>query len=193
MFSWLDFIIYAVVTSITPGPNNIICMTNGRHLGIKKSLPFNFGVVIGVFILLLVCAWIGSTVSSFIPAIRLPMTIIGALYILYLAFKTFTSKNEINENHKKTSLFIGIILQFVNPKAYLYSIVSMELYILPYFQGDVFSITAFAFILIMITFFSTICWTIFGTLFTKLFSQYAKTTNTLMALLLLYCAVSLFI
>ncbi len=193
MFSWIDFIIYAIVTSITPGPNNIICMTNGRRLGIRKSLPFNFGVIFGVFILLIISAWLGSMVSSFLPAIRLPMTIIGAAYILYLAYKTITSKNEITENFKNTSFVIGIMLQFINPKAYLYAIISMELYVLPYFKGDIFSIVFFALILITVTFFSTICWTIFGTLFAKIFSQYAKVTNSVMALLLIYCAISLFL
>ncbi len=192
MFSWINFILYATVTSITPGPNNIICMTNGRHQGLKKSLPFCFGVIIGVFILLLISAWLGSTISNLIPTIRLPMTIIGAIYILYLAFKTLTSKGEIIESKNQISLYIGVILQFVNPKAYLYSIMSMELYILPYFKGDTLAIISFALILIAITFFSTLCWTVFGTLFEKLFSKYAKITNTIMFLLLIYCAVSLF-
>ncbi len=193
MFSWFNFILYALVTSITPGPNNIICLTNGRYRGIKKTISFNFGVCIGVFILLLVSAWLGSTISHLIPKIRFPMTVIGALYILYLAFKTFTSKEKITENHKKTNFVIGASLQFINPKAYIYSIVSMEAYVLPYFHGDILRIIFFAFILVMITLFSTLCWTGFGRLFMKLFSKYAKITNTVMAILLVYCAISLFL
>ncbi len=193
MFNWFNFFVYAVVTSITPGPNNVICMTNGKHAGIKKSLSFNFGVSLGVFVLLLVSAWLGTTLSHFIPKIRVPMTMIGALYILYLAFKTVTSKGEIIENNRNTSFLVGVMLQFINPKAYIYSIVSMEMYVLPFFSGDALRITLFAFILVLITFVSTFCWTSFGKLFEKLFSKYAKITNTIMALLLVYCAISLFL
>ncbi|WP_312815044.1 hypothetical protein [Sedimentibacter sp.] len=36
------FISYAFITSFTPGPNNIMSMTNATKYGFKKSLPFNF-------------------------------------------------------------------------------------------------------------------------------------------------------
>ena len=50
----------------------------------------------------------------------------------------------------------------------------------------------FALLLAFIGFLFTLCWALFGSLFQLLFSKYARITNTLMALLLVYCAVSLF-
>ncbi len=193
MFNWFNFFLYALITSITPGPNNIICMTNGKHVGIKRSISFSLGVCIGVFILLLLSAIVGTTISALLPKIKLPMTVLGAVYILFLAYKTFTSKSEIVENHKTTNLGLGIALQFINPKAYIYSIVSMEMYILPYFKDNPLSLIFFSLLLVAITFFSTLCWTFFGKLFETLFSKYARITNTIMALLLVYCAISLFL
>ncbi len=193
MFIWINFLVYAIVTSITPGPNNIMSMSNGKYLGVKNSISFNFGVGIGVFIILIVCAALGSSISAFLPSIKTPMTILGSLYILYLAFKTFTSKGIIKENFRKTNLLIGAALQFINPKAYIYSIVSMEIYILPYFQNDIVSIIFLALCLTSISVLATLCWTIFGSIFEKIFSKYAKITNTIMAMLLVYCAVSLYL
>ena len=42
MFNWFAFLTYAVITAATPGPNNIMSMSNGGRLGFKGALPFNF-------------------------------------------------------------------------------------------------------------------------------------------------------
>ena len=48
-------------------------------------------------------------------------------------------------------------------------------------------------ILSVIGFLSTLSWTAFGSAFRRLFTDHAKPVNTVMALLLVYCAVSLFL
>lgn len=128
-----------------------------------------------------------------IPKIKIPMLVLGAVYMLYLSWKTFRSSSVIEENHSKSGLFSGLLLQFVNPKIYIYCIVSMEAYILPYYQGQWGPLVFFALLLAFIGFAFTLCWSLFGSVFKLLFSKYAKITNTIMALLLVYCAVSLFL
>lgn len=44
MFNWLAFLTYAFITAATPGPNNIMSMSNGGRLGFMGALPFNFGI-----------------------------------------------------------------------------------------------------------------------------------------------------
>lgn len=39
MFSWVNFLSYAIVTAVTPGPNNIMSMSNAGRLGIKNPFP----------------------------------------------------------------------------------------------------------------------------------------------------------
>ena len=125
--------------------------------------------------------------------IKMPMLAIGAGYMLYLAWKTFRSSSVIEENYSRSGFLAGLLLQFVNPKIYIYCIVSLEAYILPYYQGNAWALLGFAFILAAIGFAFTVCWAAFGSLFKLLFSRYAKATNLVMALLLVYCAVSLFL
>lgn len=193
MFSWLNFLSYAVVTAVTPGPNNIMSMSNAGRLGFRKSFPFNLGIWIGFSIVMLVCTFFCNTLSAVIPKIKIPMLVLGAVYMLYLSWKTFRSSSVIEENHSKSGLFSGLLLQFVNPKIYIYCIVSMEAYILPYYQGQWGPLVFFALLLAFIGFAFTLCWSLFGSVFKLLFSKYAKITNTIMALLLVYCAVSLFL
>lgn len=192
MFSWANFLTYAIITAVTPGPNNIMSMSNAGRLGFKKSLSFNFGIWVGFSIVMLVCTFFCNTLSAFIPKIKLPMLIIGALYMLWLAWKTFRSSSEIKEDHSRSGFLSGLLLQFINPKIYIYCIVSMEAYILPFYQGKWGVLIFFALLLAFIGFAFTLCWALFGSVFKLLFSKYAKVTNTIMALLLVYCAASLF-
>lgn len=193
MFSWVSFLSYAVVTAVTPGPNNIMSMSNASRLGFRKFFPFNLGIWIGFSLVMLVCTFFCNTLSAVIPKIKTPMLILGALYMLWLAWKTFKSSSVIEESHSRSSLLSGLVLQFINPKIYIYCIVSMEAYILPFYQGQWRALVFFALLLAFIGFVFTLCWSLFGSVFRLLFSKYAKITNTVMALLLVYCALSLFL
>lgn len=192
MFNWVSFLTYALVTAVTPGPNNIMSMSNGSRKGFKAALPFNLGILAGFSVVMLVCTAFCSMISAFIPKIKLPMLIVGAIYMLYLAWETFRSSDSIEENHSRDGFLSGLVLQFVNPKIYIYCIMSMEAYILPFYNGKVLPMFGFAMLLAFIGFASTLCWSAFGSVFKRLFSKHAKLINTIMALLLVYCAVSLF-
>ncbi|WP_304508525.1 LysE family transporter [Anaerotignum sp.] len=193
MFSWIHFLSYAIATAVTPGPNNIISMSNASRLGFRKSFPFNLGIWVGFSIVMLVCTVFCNTLSTIIPKIKMPMLIVGALYMLWLAWKTIRSSSVIEEDHSRSGFISGLTLQFVNPKIYIYCIVSMEAYILPFYHGKTLELVFFAFLLAFIGFIFTLCWALFGSAFKALFSKYAKGTNTIMALLLIYCAASLFL
>lgn len=178
---------------MTPGPNNIMSMSNASKLGFKKSLPFNVGVWVGFSIVMLLCTLFCSLLSSVIPKIKLPMLMIGAVYMLYLAWGTWKSTGEFEGNQTRSGFLAGLTLQFINAKIYVYCIVSMEAYILPHYGGDPVLLTGFALLLAFIGFVFTILWSALGSAFKLLFSKYARVTNTVMALLLVYCAVSLFL
>lgn len=195
MFSWLNFLSYAVVTAVTPGPNNLMSLSNAGRLGFRRAFPFNLGIWAGFSIVMLLCTFFCGALSDLIPKIKTPMLIAGAAYMLYLAWGTFKSPplTEAAGEGGKGGFGSGFILQFVNAKVYIYCIVSMEAYILPYYQGDWPALTLFALLLAFIGFLFTLCWSAFGSAFKLLFSRYARVTNTVMALLLVYCAVSLFL
>ena len=168
--SWLHFLSYAVVTAATPGPNNIMSMSNAGRLGFRRSFPFNLGIWAGFSLVMLLCTIFCGTLSALIPKIKLPMLIAGAAYMLYLAWETFRSSGEIGEDHSRESFRSALLLQFVNPKIYIYCIMSMEAYILPYYHGQALPLAGFALLLALIGFVFTLCWSAFGSVFKWLFS-----------------------
>jgi threonine/homoserine/homoserine lactone efflux protein len=189
--AWLNFLAYAVITAATPGPNNLMSMSNAGRLGFRKGMPFNLGVLAGFVIVMAACTLLCSLLSSVIPQIERPMRFAGAAYMLFLAWKTFKSTDGVGEAGGAKGFWSGFLLQFVNPKIYVYGFVSMEAYVLPHFAGNPPVLAAFAVVLSMIGFTFTLCWAGFGAAFRLIFSKYAKVTNVVMALLLVYCAASL--
>ncbi len=91
MFPLTSFLLYTFVTSITPGPNNIMSMSLGLKVGFKKTLYFNAGVLTGFCIITLLCAFFCAKLNEWIPEIRLPMLVLGTLYLIWLAVKILRS------------------------------------------------------------------------------------------------------
>ena len=193
MFSWAKFLTYALITTATPGPNTLISLSTASRLGLKRALPLNFGIWAGFSIVMILCTAFCSLLSSLIHTLETPMLLLGALYMLHLAWKTYKSPPDLSEYDARSGFWAGFTLQFVNPKIYIYCIVSMEAYILPHFNDQPLILFGFAMLLASLGFVLTIAWGAFGSVFKLLFSRYAKTTNTIMALLLVYCAISLFL
>lgn len=190
---WFSFLTYAIITSVTPGPNNIMSMINGSRRGFRGALPFNFGIWTGFSAVMLLYTAFCSLLTAWLPKIRLPLLIAGAFYMLFLAWETFRSSG-VNEDMRAGSGFLsGLLLQFVNPKIYIYCIMSMEAYILPRYHDNFAALTGFALLLAFIGFSFTLLWSAFGSAFRRMFSQHSRKINTVMALLLVCCAVSLFL
>jgi len=192
--SVLSFLLYVFVTSFTPGPNNIMAMLFANKYGFKKTLRFCFGVSAGFFVIMLLASYFNLLLHNFIPKIELPMMILGAGYMLYLAVKILTSKNSEKDDDagKYNSFFAGMLLQFVNPKGVLYGITVVGTFILPYHTSNV-SLLLFSFFLAVVGFMSTSSWSLFGSMFQALLSKYRNQFNVVMAFLLVYSAISIFI
>jgi threonine/homoserine/homoserine lactone efflux protein len=175
----------------TPGPNNIMSMNNAKNVGFRKGLIFNFGLLTGFFVVMLLCLFLTTVLYTVVPKIQFPMKILGAAYLVYLIVKTFipSKKDEIQNGSGK--FFIAASLQFINPKIIIYGITAFSLFILPYYNS-IPVLVFFAFLLSFVGFSGSICWALFGSLLNMLFSKHTKVLNIIMAILLLYCAMSLF-
>lgn len=193
MFHLSDFLIYCFITAYTPGANNLLSMSNAVRLGFRRSIRFNLGILAGFSIVMAICAVFSATLHSLLPTLNLVMQVLGAAYMLYLAWKVWKSNNTLKaENGQEASFLSGMILQFVNPKIYIYAITAMSLYILPVYQSFE-SILGFTLLLALVGASGSFAWALFGAAFCKVFSKHAKMVHLIMAVLLIYCAVTVFI
>lgn len=192
MFPVSDFLIYCFITAYTPGANNLLSMSNAARLGFRKSVFFNFGITMGFLIVMTVCTLFSSTLYSALPKVKFYMQLLGAAYMLYLAWKVWKTSSDLEvESRKESSFLSGMVLQFMNPKIYIYAITAMSLYILPLYHSVV-ALIVFVLILTIIGASGSYVWALFGSAFCRFFTKHTKGVNLVMALLLVYCAVSLF-
>lgn len=191
MFDWFTFLTYAVLATITPGPNTVLSMTNGSRKGFVRGLPLNLGMWCGFSIVMILCGACCSLLSAWLPKIKTPMLFVGAAYMLWLAWKTLRRSPEIREKETKGDFLTGFAMQFVNPKIMLYGIMSYEAYILPAFEGNYPVLLGFSFILSTVGFINGLLWSACGSAFKVLFSKHARVVNTIMAALMVYCAVKI--
>jgi threonine/homoserine/homoserine lactone efflux protein len=167
-------------------------MNNATKVGFKKGIIFNLGILAGFSIVMIVCLLFSTVLYRIIPKIQFPMKIAGAAYMGYLILKTLLPSRKRKINSNDGSFIIGAALQLINPKIIIYGITAMSSYILPYYSAMPILI-GFAFLLSFVGFTGTICWALFGSVFSILFNKHGKLINIIMSILLLYCAVSLFL
>ena len=193
MFALYDFFIYCLITAYTPGINNLLSMSNAMRLGLRRSIPFLLGILAGFFAVMTVCAFFSTTLFTYLPIIQLPIQICGAGYMIYLAWKTWKSSGNVQtDTRQETGFLSGMILQFVNPKIYIYAITAMSLYILPVYSSRS-SLAAFTLLLTAIGASGSLAWALCGSAFCRFLSKHTKMVNSVMALLLVYCAIALFL
>ncbi|UOE53571.1 LysE family transporter [Bacillus sp. CMF12] len=192
--SLLSFFLYVFVTSFTPGPNNIMAMVFANRFGLRNTIRFCLGVSAGFFVIMILCSYFNLLLHHFIPRIELIMTIIGVIYMLFLALKMMNSKsdNQNNNDGKQNGFLIGMLLQFINPKGILYGVTVISTFILPYHTSHT-SLIFFSIFLAFVGFLSTFCWSVFGSIFQSFLAKYRSQFNVIMALLLVYSAGSILV
>lgn len=194
MPNFTAFLSYVLIASFSPGPNAIMSMSNASRYGFKKGIMFNVGIFFGVFIIFALSSIFSVTLYSFIPSIKPIIACIGAVYMLWLAWQTYKSKpnNEVETDQRKNIFLSGLLLQFFNPNVIIYGLATVSTFIVPYYQST-FMLAIFSIALAFLGFIATACWSLFGSVFQKFLAKYYKIVNTILALLLIYCAISLFL
>ncbi|WP_400162555.1 LysE family translocator [Brevibacillus sp. TJ4] len=189
---WVPFLLYVFVTSFTPGPNTMMSMAYASQLGFQKTLRFILGVTLGTTILSLVSSYFNLVLHHYIPQIQLWLSIVGIAYMVYLAVKIMLSKpgEKSNEPGNKTLFLSGVLIQFINPKAILYAITVIPMFVLPTYASYE-SLFLFALFFGFVGFMSCTSWAVCGALFQRFVNRHQRVLNVVMGLLLMYSAFSM--
>jgi cysteine/O-acetylserine efflux protein len=190
MLNLYPFLTYVFVTTFTPGPNNILSMSNGLRYGYRGTLKFLAGIVVGFLIVMLLSGLLNVALVSLMPPVRFWLNLFGAAYMLYLAAHIALSKSQPDDKEAPQSLNTfraGFALQFVNLKGILYGVTVFSLFITPVFQDPVI-VSLFALVLTCIGFVAVSSWALGGNFFRKFLRKYERAFNFTMGALLVYTA-----
>ena len=122
--------LFALVSSITPGPNNLMLMSSGVNFGLRATMPHMFGVAIG-FTLMILGVGLGVTqLFQFYPDAFLVLRVVCGVYLVYLAWKIATSASRVKSTEKTSPLTFmqAALFQWVNPKAWAMAITATSIY-----------------------------------------------------------------
>ena len=130
MATYLALLLFSFVSSVTPGPNNIMLFTSGVNFGLRRSVPHMLGISIGFGILLAaVGAGVGVILEQ-VPQIYLGLKIVGGAYMLYLAWRIANSgpPESGRSAARPMTFWEAVAFQWVNPKAWVMAVVAMAAY-----------------------------------------------------------------
>ena len=93
----LALTLFALVSSITPGPNNLMLMASGANFGFRRSIPHMLGVSLG-FTLMVLLVGVGLVqVFDLFPVSYQILKVVSVAYLLYLAWKIGTAASGNND------------------------------------------------------------------------------------------------
>jgi threonine/homoserine/homoserine lactone efflux protein len=128
----LAFVGFAVVGTVSPGPNNAVLWASGMRFGFRRTLPHVVGTAIGMAVLVLgAAAGIGALLDA-VPAAEVVLKVVGSAYLLWVAVLVLGSggigRAEVSEPF---SIRRGATFQWVNPKAWVFAIAAVGTFLPP--------------------------------------------------------------
>ena len=121
---------YCFVSSITPGPNNLMLMASGANFGFFRTIPHMLGVGLG-FVLMVVLVGIGlAQIFDLYPITHTILKIGSVGYLLYLAWKIANAApvNAKDSSSTPMTFLQAAAFQWVNPKAWTMAVTAVTVY-----------------------------------------------------------------
>lgn len=189
----LALIVFGIVSSITPGPNNLMLMASGANFGFQRTIPHMLGVALG-FVFMLFLVGIGLVrVFEIFPASFTALKIASSLYLLYLAWKIANAAplqvkdaDEPTDTSAKPFTFLqAAAFQWVNPKAWTMGTTAIAAYSVK--DSPSLGVLIICTVFLIVNLPCIAIWTFAGTKISKFLNSPAKTRifNVTAALLLI--------
>lgn len=122
--------LFAFVSSITPGPNNLMLMASGANFGFRRTIPHMLGVGLGfVFMVVLVGLGLVQVFDAF-PVSYTVLKVVSVLYLLYLAWKIANAgpAEATGSSGTPMTFLQAAAFQWVNPKAWAMALTAISAY-----------------------------------------------------------------
>lgn len=124
---------FSLVSSLTPGPNNLMLLASGVNYGFMRTIPHMAGIASG-FAILLLCVGFGlGQLLVHAPAVYTAIKFAGAAYLLYLAYRIAVSGpvGKAEGKGRPMKFIEAAAFQWVNPKAWVMAVTAMAIYTVP--------------------------------------------------------------
>ena len=126
----IPLVLFAIAASFSPGPNNIVTSYTSFNFGFKKTIPTMLGVVLGWMTLVIFLQMGSGVIFKQFEEIQIIIKIFGSIYLLYMAYKLSSSKTISGKSTAKPVTFMNaFFFQFINPKAIIYALLAISMFV----------------------------------------------------------------
>lgn len=124
---------FAFVSSITPGPNNMMLLASGVNFGMRLTIPHMMGVCLGFTVMLVIVGMGLGAVMLAVPVLHTALRYGTGGYLLWLAWSLANSGSlGGSQSSARPMRFIeAALFQWINPKAWVMAVSAMSLYTIP--------------------------------------------------------------
>lgn len=126
----LALIAFAFVTSITPGPNNLMLMASGANFGVRRTIPHMLGVAIGFVVMAMLMGAGIAQAFVLLPQLHLWLKLASIGYLLFLAWRIARAQppGEATGAGRPMTFLAAAAFQWVNPKAWAMALTAIGVY-----------------------------------------------------------------
>jgi len=122
---------FAFVTSVTPGPNNMMLLASGVNFGFRRTLPHMLGISVGHALMVFL---VGLGLAGVFKAWPLALTVLkvaAVAYMLWLAWKIAHAgaPGEGRVKPQPMTFLQAAAFQWVNPKAWAMALGAVSAYV----------------------------------------------------------------
>ncbi len=127
---FLALVAFAFVTSVTPGPNNMMLLASGANFGFARSVPHMIGISTGHMAMTLIVGLGLVGVMLAVPMLQVVMKLLSVVYMLWLAWKLAhaAAPGEAGAKAQPMTFLQAAAFQWVNPKAWAMSLGAVAAY-----------------------------------------------------------------
>lgn len=129
--TFLPFLLFAFVASITPGPTNILVLSNSTRYGLAAAVPIIFGACASAAtIVLLVGTGAGASLTA-LPMVQTTMQWVGVIWLSYLAWQIFSAPGaglDTHDGDARLGLVGAASLQLINPKTWMMALAVVSVF-----------------------------------------------------------------
>ena len=168
----------------TPGPANLLLLSNGAQNGYLKSLPFLSGLVIGKLVLnILFSLGLGLLIRNYTLLMEL-FGYICVIYIVWLSLRGWNSHKKEFSNKKNLSLRNGLFVHPLSPKTWAMCLIAYTEFTVDY-EGlfELYYLVPISFFILQIIFHNF--WCVLGGFINKTFGLNKYTNRFLIFLTIL--------
>lgn len=186
---FVSLVVFAFVTSITPGPNNIMLAASGANFGFRRTVPHMFGIMFGVAVMIALMGTGFAALFAQFTGLQWGLKVLGSSYLLYISWQVWKVQGPTQQRAKSQpfTFLQAALFQWLNPKAWLMAMTAISSFSMSQDYWLSLSLIAGVFFIVEIP--TTSFWTLCGQQMSKILRTqlHWRVFNGVMATGLLWC------